>query len=108
GDGWPDLLLVSGGPDAQQLAPSLLLRNLRGTFVPWTELPAPASPGHYLGAAVAPAGSDGERYVYLTSGALPGRLERGGLFRINTMRRAQAASVAPRHAAHEGRSEANR
>jgi Flp pilus assembly protein TadD len=108
GDGWPDLLLVSGGPDAQQLAPSLLLRNLRGTFVSWTELPAPASPGNYLGAAVAPAGSDGERYVYLTSGPLPGRLERGGLFRINTMRRAQAASVAPRHAAHEGRSEANR
>ncbi|HYL96322.1 MAG TPA: VCBS repeat-containing protein, partial [Terriglobales bacterium] len=109
GDGWPDLLLVSGGPDAQQLGPSFLLRNLRGKkFAPWAELPGLASPANYIAAAVAPAGSEGEREVYLTSGLLPGRLERGGLFRISAARRAQAASTAPRHDAREGHSEANR
>ncbi|HKW25667.1 MAG TPA: VCBS repeat-containing protein, partial [Terriglobales bacterium] len=108
GDGWPDLLLANGGPDAQQLGPSVLLRNVKGKFVPWAELPASASPANYVGAAVAPAGSEGEREVYLTSGPLPGRLERGGLFRMSAVRRAQAASAAPRHDAHEGRSEANR
>jgi hypothetical protein len=106
GDGWPDLLLADGGPDVQQLGPSVLLRNVRGKFVPWTELPAPANPANYIGAAVAPAGGDGEREVYLTSGPLPGRLERGGLFRIS-IRRAQPASAA-RHDAREERSEANR
>jgi tetratricopeptide (TPR) repeat protein len=109
GDGWPDLLLADGGPDAQQLGPSVLLRNLRGQkFAREAELPASASPANYIGAAVAPAGSDGEHEIYLTSGPLPGRLERGGLFRVTLVRRAQAASNAPRHAAHEALSEANR
>lgn len=106
GDGWPDLLLANGGPDAEQLGTSVVLRNVSGKFAPWAELPASATPANYIGAAVAPAGSDGEREVYLTSGPLPGRLERGGLFRISAARRVQAA--APRHDAHEGRSEANR
>ncbi|HET7751099.1 MAG TPA: FG-GAP-like repeat-containing protein [Terriglobales bacterium] len=106
GDGWPDLLLANGGPEAEQLGTSVVLRNVSGKFAPWAELPASATPANYIGAAVAPAGSDGEREVYLTSGPLPGRLERGGLFRISAARRVQAA--APRHDAHEGRSEANR
>ena len=109
GDGWPDLLLADGGPDAQQLGPSALLRNVRGKFVPWAELPASATPANYVGASVAPAGSEGEREIYLTSGLLPGRLERrGGLFRINVVPRAQAASATTRHETHEGPSEANR
>ncbi|HKT68515.1 MAG TPA: hypothetical protein VJP83_03715, partial [Terriglobales bacterium] len=81
---------------------------VRGKFVPWAELPGSATPANYIAAAVAPAGSEGERDVYLTSGLLPGRLERGGLFRVSLVRRAQAATVAPLHTAHEGRSEANR
>jgi len=108
GDGWPDLLLANGGVDAQQLGPTVLLHNVKGKFVTWTEPPTSANPTNNVGVAVGPAGTDGEREVYLTSGPLPGRLESGGLFRINAARRAQAASVAPRHAAHEGRSESNR
>jgi hypothetical protein len=108
GDGWPDLLLADGGPDAQQLGPSVLLRNVRGKFEPWAELPGFASPANYIAAAVAPAECEGEREVYLTSGLLPGRLERGGLFRISVARGAQAASAAPRHDAREGHSENNR
>ncbi len=106
GDGWPDLLLANGGADAQQLAPTVLLRIVRGKFVPWAELPASATPANYIAAAVAPAGSEGERDVYLTSGPLPGRLERANLFRISAARRAQASAT--RNDAREGRSEANR
>ncbi|HKW66712.1 MAG TPA: FG-GAP-like repeat-containing protein [Terriglobales bacterium] len=106
GDGWPDLLLANGGPDAQQLGFTVLLRNVRGKFVPWAELPDSASSANYVAAAVAPAGSGGERDVYLTSGPLPGTLERANLFRISAARHAQASAA--RNDAREGRSEANR
>lgn len=103
GDGWPDLLLVSGGPDAQQLAPSLLLRNLRGRqFALWGELPAAETPANFLGAAIAAAGEDGSREVYLASGPLPGRLNSGGVFRIRVRDQARSASAAPPHNAHDG------
>lgn len=103
GDGWPDLLLVSGGPDAQQLAPSLLLHNLRGQkFAPWAEVPAAETPANFLCAAIAAAGEDGSREVYLASGSLPGRLNSGGVFRIRVRDQAQSASAVPPHNAHDG------
>jgi hypothetical protein len=105
GDGWPDLLLANGGPDAQQLGPSVLLRNVMGSFVPWAELPDSASPVNYIAAAVAPAGSEGERDVYLTSGLLPGSLERGGLFRVKARGHSQSGSS---RKSREGGREANR
>lgn len=108
GDGWPDLLLVSGAPDAQQLGPSVLLRNVRGQkFVPWAELPAATSPGNFLGASVAPTGSS-SREVYLSSGPLPGGLSRGGLFRISLRKQAQPDSAASVPKLREVGSEANR
>jgi len=109
GDGWSDLLLVSGGLDAQQLGPSVLFRNVQGKkFVPWADLPRPGMPANYLGAAVGPAGNDGWRKVYLSSGPLPGGLSAGGLFRLSTRGQAQSVSAAPLHKMREGSSEANR
>ena len=81
GDGWPDLLLVSGAPDAQQLGFTLLFHNVEGKFVPWGELPASGVPANYFGAAVSPPGSGG-REIYLSSGPLPGGLGAGGVFHI--------------------------
>lgn len=108
GDGWSDLLLVSGGLDAQQLGPSVLLRNGRGKFAPWADLPGPGMPANYLGAAVSPDGNDGWREVYLSSGSLPGGLSAGGLFRLSTRGQAQSVSAAPLHKMREGGSETNR
>lgn len=109
GDGWPDLLLISGGPDAQQLGPSVLLRNLQGRkFVLWADLPGPGMAANYLGAAASPDVYSGSREVYLSSGPLRSALHRGGLFRISAQGQAQSVSTTPLHQMREGGSETSR
>jgi Flp pilus assembly protein TadD len=54
-DGWPDLVLVNGGPDAQRLEPSVALRNRQGRdFQEWFWTPGFRRPGNFIG-----IGSDG-------------------------------------------------
>lgn len=81
GDGWTDLLLLSGSPDAQLLAPSMLLRNLGGqSFEARPLAPSGTVAGNFLGGAVLCAGEPGRCRLYLAPHPVLRRQSGGGLF----------------------------
>jgi hypothetical protein len=50
GDGWKDLMLVNGSPDALRLEPSVVLRNVKGAeFREWLYVPDFATPANFIG-----------------------------------------------------------
>ncbi|MBI1790396.1 MAG: VCBS repeat-containing protein [Acidobacteria bacterium] len=52
-DGYPDLLLVNGSPDALRLEPTVLLRNVEGReFRPWPQALGMDRPANRIGALV--------------------------------------------------------
>ncbi len=83
-DGWTDLLLISGSPDARFLAPSVLLRNLGGQrFEEFLLAPAGTAAGNFLGGAVLCAAEGGSCRLSLASHPVLRRQHAGGLFRFS-------------------------
>jgi hypothetical protein len=83
-DGWTDLLLISGNPDARLLAPSALLRNLAGQgFEERLLAPAGTVAGNFLGGAVLCAAEAGFCRLYLAPHPVLRRQHAAGLFRLS-------------------------
>ena len=101
-DGWLDLLLISGSPEADFLAPSVLLHNLAGQgFEERLLAPGGTVAGNFLGGAVlCPAPPESCR-LYLVSHPVLRRQQPGGLFRISQMSFSSKRSAADRPAASE-------
>lgn len=82
-DGWTDLLLISGSPDARFLAPSVLLQNVAGQrFEERLLSPAGTAAGNYLGGAVFCAVGGDSCRLYLAPHPVLRARQSGGLFRV--------------------------
>jgi hypothetical protein len=80
-DGWTDLVLVNGGPEAHRLEPSVVLRNREGkSFQRWFWLPAFGKPGNFVGAAAADLNGDRFPDLYLAAHPLLRTQQAGGVF----------------------------
>lgn len=87
GDGWTDLLLIGGSPDAHLLAPSVLLRNLAGKkFEERPLAPSGSVAGNFLGGALLCAGEAGRCRLYLAPHPVLHRQNAGGLFALSLSR----------------------
>jgi Flp pilus assembly protein TadD len=83
-DGWTDLLLISGSPDARVLAPSVLLHNLAGQrFEERLLAPAGTVAGNFLGGTMLCAGEGGSCRLYLAPHPVLRRQHAGGLFHLS-------------------------
>ena len=72
GDGWKDLVLVNGSPDALRLEPSVVLRNVKGTeFQEWLYLPDFAAPANFIGASADLSHNGNPKVLFAANPRLP-------------------------------------